>query len=253
MVKKSGNIIKARAEADEKLLSRERILSAAKRVFAESGYQGARLGSIARKASVNQALIHYYFASKDNLYQEVLRRLFGVDEIIDLPGRFSQWSLSPAEQLMAALYFMVHFHHDGIDPDFNKIVAREIAEGRANIKSLVSIYILPRIETIESIILNGVKAGVFETRHPMLTVFNIISLVISYESNRENYRDTPLFGRLYNVESHDEFFAFVVEYIFKALKPEGKKLKIPELPETLTAMIDSTIMELKQRQKWLEL
>ncbi len=245
--------MKKRVEEPAGRLSRELILSAAKREFAECGYQGSRLGPIARKARVNQALIHYYFGSKEQLYLEVLRRLFGVDETSDLRERFGRWSLGPAERLMAALYFFVNFHHGGIDPDFNRIIAREIAEGRENIKSLLNTYFVPRMEALEGLIRNGVSAGVFETRDTLLTVLNIVSLVISYESNRENYQDTPLFRRLYGDASHDRFFAFVVEYVFKALRPEGKKLKIPELPEGLTAMIDAMIKEIKQRQKWLEL
>jgi AcrR family transcriptional regulator len=245
--------MRKRDKESDRLLSRERILSAAKREFAERGYQGSRLGSIARKARVNQALIHYYFSSKHKLYQEVLRRLFGVNEKNDLHERFTRWSMGPAEQLLAAIYFVVHLHHGGIDPDFHRIVAREIAEGRANIKSLVSSYFIPRIEAMEAIIMDGVNAGVFETRDTLLTVINIISLVLSYESNRENYLNTPLYDRLYRDSSHGNFFGFVVQYVFKALRPEGKNLEIPVLPEGLTAMIDSMIREIKQRQKWLEL
>lgn len=244
--------MKKHEKEKERLLSRERILSAAKREFAERGYQGSRLGSIARKARVNQALIHYYFSSKERLYKEVLRRLFGVNEKSDIHERFARWSLNPSESLLAAIYFVVYLHHGGIDPDFNRIVAREIAEGRPNIKSLVSQYFIPRMEMMEEIIKAGVKAGVFETRDTLLTVLNIISLVLSYESNRENYRDTPFFTRLYGESSHGEFFSFVVEYVFKALRPKGKELKVPVLPEGLTDMIDSMIVEIKQRQKWLE-
>jgi TetR/AcrR family transcriptional regulator len=245
--------MRKRDDATDRILSRERILSAAKREFAESGYQGSRLGSIARKARVNQALIHYYFGNKERLYQEVLRRLFGVNETGDLYERFSQWSMGPSARLLSAIYFIVNLHHDGIDPDFNRIIAREIAEGRANIKSLLSKYFIPRFEAMEAIIRDGVKDGVFETRDTMLTVVNIISLVLSYETNREYYKNTPLFNRLYGTVSHGEFLAYVVECIFKALRPEGKKLKIPALPDGLIAMIDSMIVEIKQRQKWLEL
>lgn len=243
---------KAYIETD-KLLSRERILSAAKREFAECGYEGSRLGSIARKAGVNQALIHYYFRSKEQLYHEVVRRLFGADVTDDIQARFGPWALAPSEGLMAALYFFVNFHHGGIDPDFNKIVAREIAEGRENIKSLLNTYFVPRIEALEEIIKNGVTAGVFETSNTLLTVLNIVSMVISFEANREHYKETPLFNRLYGKLSHGDFFDFVVEHVFKALRPEGKDLKVPILPDGLTVMIDAVIRELKQRQRWLEL
>ena len=54
--------------------TRQRILHAAELEFAKKGYDGARLGQIARSADVQQALIHHYFDDKQRLYQEVIER-----------------------------------------------------------------------------------------------------------------------------------------------------------------------------------
>jgi AcrR family transcriptional regulator len=54
-------------------ITRERILSAAERLFAERGYQDTSIRAIVAKARVNQAAINYHFAGKDGLYREVLR------------------------------------------------------------------------------------------------------------------------------------------------------------------------------------
>jgi len=53
--------------------SRQRILDTARTVFAEKGFDGARVDEIAQRAGVNKALIYYYFKSKDQLLQELLR------------------------------------------------------------------------------------------------------------------------------------------------------------------------------------
>ena len=45
----------------------KRILEAACRVFIRRGTSGARMQEIAREAGVNQALLHYYFRSKERL------------------------------------------------------------------------------------------------------------------------------------------------------------------------------------------
>lgn len=50
-----------------------KILDAARRVFTRSGTSGARVQDIAAEAGVNQALIHYYFGSKDALAERVFR------------------------------------------------------------------------------------------------------------------------------------------------------------------------------------
>jgi AcrR family transcriptional regulator len=57
-------------------ITRDRILKAAERLFAEHGYQATSVRAIVAKARVNQAAINYHFAGKDGLYREVLRAAF---------------------------------------------------------------------------------------------------------------------------------------------------------------------------------
>ncbi len=51
---------------------REDIIKASTLLFLKDGYTSTTLRRIARAADVNVALIHYYFTSKQGLYQEVL-------------------------------------------------------------------------------------------------------------------------------------------------------------------------------------
>ena len=57
----------------------QRILDAARRVFIRRGTVGARMQEIAAEAGVNQALLHYYFRSKERLaavvFEEAAARL----------------------------------------------------------------------------------------------------------------------------------------------------------------------------------
>lgn len=57
-------------------VTRERIIKAAERLFADRGYDGTSIRAIVAKARVNQAAINYHFAGKDGLYREVLRMAF---------------------------------------------------------------------------------------------------------------------------------------------------------------------------------
>jgi AcrR family transcriptional regulator len=57
-------------------VTRERIVKAAERLFAERGYDGTSVRAIVAKARVNQAAINYHFDGKDGLYREVLRAAF---------------------------------------------------------------------------------------------------------------------------------------------------------------------------------
>ena len=57
-------------------ITRERIMKAAERLFAERGYDATSIRAIVAKARVNQAAINYHFDGKDGLYREVLRVAF---------------------------------------------------------------------------------------------------------------------------------------------------------------------------------
>lgn len=50
----------------------EKILNAARNVFKKKGMTGARMQEIADEAGINKALLHYYFRSKEKLFEKVL-------------------------------------------------------------------------------------------------------------------------------------------------------------------------------------
>jgi AcrR family transcriptional regulator len=53
-----------------------RIFDAALRVFARKGRDGARLQEIADEAGIHRPLLHYYFRTKQQLYEAVAERMF---------------------------------------------------------------------------------------------------------------------------------------------------------------------------------
>lgn len=54
-----------------------KIFDAATDVFEEHGLSGARMQEIADRAGINKALLHYYYRSKDRLFEAVFNRLAG--------------------------------------------------------------------------------------------------------------------------------------------------------------------------------
>jgi len=53
-----------------------RILEAAKKVFHRKGFEGARMQEIADEAGINKSLLHYYFRTKENLFDAVFKAAF---------------------------------------------------------------------------------------------------------------------------------------------------------------------------------
>ena len=54
------------------------ILEAAKAVFQQKGMNGARMQEIADKANINKALLHYYYRSKQLLFEAVFKSAFSL-------------------------------------------------------------------------------------------------------------------------------------------------------------------------------
>lgn len=56
--------------------TRQRLLAAAGKLFAERGYRATRVAEICRRAGANLAAINYHFGGKDRLYVEAWREAF---------------------------------------------------------------------------------------------------------------------------------------------------------------------------------
>jgi AcrR family transcriptional regulator len=108
---------------------RERILRAAKELFAERGFAGTGVDAIAKRAGVNKALLYYHVGNKGELYNEVLAGMFAsvgarVAAAVDEPGS-SRRRLRRVQEALAVVFLEV--------PEYAPIVLREIAGGGRNL------------------------------------------------------------------------------------------------------------------------
>lgn len=56
--------------------TQEIILAAAMREFHQNGFKGARTSRIAEKAGISRTMLHYYFSTKEALFEAVLNKTF---------------------------------------------------------------------------------------------------------------------------------------------------------------------------------
>jgi AcrR family transcriptional regulator len=82
-----------------------RLLEAATRLFAQQGFEGTSVAQIVKAAGMTKGALYHYFASKDDLLQEIYSRVLRLqtrrlEEIADLPT-------PPAERLHSAAYDVV--------------------------------------------------------------------------------------------------------------------------------------------------
>lgn len=54
----------------------EKILNAAQSVFVQKGMDGTRMQEIANEAGINKALLHYYFRTKQKLFEAIFAKVF---------------------------------------------------------------------------------------------------------------------------------------------------------------------------------
>jgi len=69
-------IVKMAKTKDEN--TEEQILDAAKNVFQSKGMDGSRMQEIADKAGINKAMLHYYYRSKQLLFEAVFKNAFSL-------------------------------------------------------------------------------------------------------------------------------------------------------------------------------
>jgi len=79
MAKRTGNTARSTTPevddteaASKSALTRARILDAAAHVLSEQGYAGLRLTDVAAEAEIQAPAIYYYYASRDELIEEVM-------------------------------------------------------------------------------------------------------------------------------------------------------------------------------------
>ncbi len=85
-----------------------RILKAARKVFIKNGLSGSRMQNIANEAKINKALLHYYFRSKEKLFDAVFKYAFfkfvpKIEEILNSDDSIFKKIELIAEQYIGAL------------------------------------------------------------------------------------------------------------------------------------------------------
>lgn len=122
--------------------TQKKILAAAAAEFVERGKDGARMQSVANRAGVNKALLHYYYRSKELLYRAVLEQvMFSVWGTIRT--RLAESESSPTGNLQTTIHIVAEAYIDGLSryPGFVRIMLRELADGGDGIRTIVSHFL----------------------------------------------------------------------------------------------------------------
>lgn len=101
----------------------QQILEAAEREFMTKGYDGARTTSIAKAAGVTHAMLHYYFRTKELLFERIIEKK--MSEITPvLTYLFGNADLPLTERIKEAV--SVHFDFIAANPELPKFLMNEV-------------------------------------------------------------------------------------------------------------------------------
>lgn len=156
--------------------SRATILRAAALEFAERGYDAARVDRIAARARLNKAMLYYHFGSKQALYVDVLREVFGTvgaraRAIADGPGvapaKLDVWITTIVEEAAAR-------------PWFPPIMLRELASGAPHLDPETFVLMNAVFAAVRDVIVQGQREGSFRDADPLLTHMTIMPAVLIF-------------------------------------------------------------------------
>ena len=101
----------------------QQILEAAEQEFLEKGYDGARTTSIAKTAGVTHAMLHYYFRTKEQLFEHIIDKK--MSEIVPLMTHlFGNSDLPLVKRIEEAV--SVHFDFVVANPDLPRFLINEV-------------------------------------------------------------------------------------------------------------------------------
>jgi len=159
-----------------------RILDAAHAVFVRHGTAGARMQDIARAARVNQALLHYYFRSKDRLAEAVFRRTAGqlFHQVVQIMGS----DMPLAEKVPKVV--QVEIDHLSRTPGLPGYIISELHHHPERVRQLIAALtgatpedVRPRVvHKLREQIAAAVRAGELRPMAPEQFLVNLLSLCV---------------------------------------------------------------------------
>ena len=153
----------------------QKILDAAEEVFHEKGYDGSRMQEIADKASINKGLLHYYFKTKDSLFDAIFtmalhRMVTNINSILSTEIPLEEkidLIVDGYMNLLARNSSLPRFVINELNKDPDRFVSRHLD---GNVKNVFSIFVTSVQKEIDN--------GKIRPIDPRQLFMNMISMII---------------------------------------------------------------------------
>ncbi|WP_288980943.1 TetR/AcrR family transcriptional regulator [uncultured Flavobacterium sp.] len=190
------------------------ILIAAKEIFQQKGMAGARMQEIADKAKINKALLHYYYRSKQLLFEAVFKSAFSL-----LAPQLNKVLNDDSDLFEKIRKFTENYVSFVIKhPYLPNFVVQELNKNPEFVQKLRSEKNFPSIEKFKLQVSDAINQGIIKPIEAEQLFINIISL------NIFPFIGEPLLMALVNVdkESYNKILekrkTEVAEFIINSIK-----------------------------------
>ncbi len=195
----------------------QKIFDAAHELFVQKGLDGAKMQEIADRAGINKALLHYYYRTKDKLYEMVAKSI--IHQGIPIIQKTIESDLPLEEKIVK----FVDFYIDLIrrNPFIPLFIISEMNKHPEQFMEKILPARLPRPEIFLKQVEDAVAAGTIRPINPQHLLLNIISLCVFPFVAR------PIMQMVLgmNKPEADQFLkqrkTEVTEFIFAALRPRN--------------------------------
>lgn len=194
--------------------TRERILDAAEREFADKGFFGARVDEIAHSADINKRMIYAHFGSKEGLYSSALLEVYR--RLAECERRFITNEQDPRVSVRNIVRISFDFLVE--NPAFVRMLMWENLNNGASVPSEDIVKLkAPGVEYMRAQIRRGKELGVFRPdADEEQTILSLMSFCFSYFSNIHTM--SVIFGKdLTGAEEVSARAEYVADIILKYL------------------------------------
>jgi len=132
--------------------TRQRLIDAAARLFADKGFQNVTVREICKASNANVAAVNYHFGDKAGLYRAVVTFAMEVmRETNELSQRAGE-GLSPDEQIRSFVrVFVSRLTGDGPNTWIHRLMAREMEHPTEALDLVMTLILRPRLEYLSGV------------------------------------------------------------------------------------------------------
>jgi TetR/AcrR family transcriptional regulator len=196
--------------------TREALINAATELFAERGFDGAKIDAIARRAGVNKAMVSYHFAGKQGLYAVIFER--DLAWVHDQFGAIDA-ALAPADDKLRRFIATVG-ELQVRRPSWAAMMLREVMSGGRHVEPRFLETFARVFALLQKIVAQGVREGTFRPVDPLFTHHTVMGSIVFFFAARP-FRERMIAEGRVNVPTPDpaQFIAHVQELLTLGLTP----------------------------------